>query len=241
MSLMSPARVGHGVAHSASGAARAAAMGGIIVGGAIVAYAGPEIAAAGGIMQGAAVATAAAGTAGYVGIAAVFAGKAIDKLLAPSIKGHLVSGFPTVHLGSGKKDAARAAEDTKADCDGEAEGFEGSSTVFLGGKPMSRVGDRLKCAGKIAEGEKSIGVGGAPSQEGKEIEEPPDPFVHYSMLGFDAASVAGARGGVAIGRNLLGLGADAVEHPTADAIGLGNLGVDAPENLGKFTSFLRKP
>ena len=96
----------------------------------------------------------------------------VDKFLGASVAGHIVHGNPTVLLGKHIKPAARADEaDTIADCAGEHVGFEGSDTVSIGLKPMSRVGDRLKCDGVICGGLETVLVGGNPSHEGETIEE----------------------------------------------------------------------
>lgn len=111
--------------------------------------------------------------AGAYGGAGLDLGKMVDKFLAPSPAGKLVSGFPTVLLGPDTKQAARAdAEDTKADCD-KTLVAEGSKIVMLGeeAKPMSRRQDRLKCGGMISEGIRTIFVGGEASMKGEPINE----------------------------------------------------------------------
>lgn len=118
-------------------------------------------------------------------------GKEIDKYLAPSPAGKLVSGYPTVLLGPDLKQAARAdAADTVASCE-PIQVAEGSKIVMLGpeSKPMSRRQDRLKCGGVISQGIRTILVGGDPSLKGQPIAEKDRLAVKALTLLFDLTGV----------------------------------------------------
>lgn len=115
----------------------------------------------------------AVGTVATAGGLGMDVGKVIDRFSAPSIEGHVTSGVSNVFLGPSVKPAARAnMADTKVDCHDE-QVAEGSKIVMIGQatKPMSRRGDRTKCGGLIADGVRSIFVGGDPSQLGTPIDE----------------------------------------------------------------------
>jgi hypothetical protein len=233
MTLQHPSRVGHAVTHGAVAGQLSLGLGGAIIGGAIAvavaAAAGPEVALGTLVLAG-------LGGSSYGDEVGQFFGKIVDKLSAPAVAGHVITGFETVHLGPHLQHAARADEDTTADCAGEHVGWEGSDSVFLGSKPMSRVGDRLKCQGKFCEGEETIAVGGTPSQLDKELEEGTNPWVKGLTVGGD---IAGLFGGDSIlkafkeplvaldkGSSALGLGLDATGAPGADGYGNAMLGKD---------------
>ncbi len=159
---------------------------------AVVATAAEGAAATEAVSALAATATAVSEVATY-GKVGLTIGKWIDTFQAKSVAGHLIHGYPDVLLGPSVKAAARAdLTDTIADCDGSGLGFEGSSTVFIGKehRPMSRRQDRLRCNGIISEGESSIIVGGAPSAEGKTVEEEDRWGVKMASLGLDTAGLA---------------------------------------------------
>jgi hypothetical protein len=216
MSLEHPAHVGNGVTHGASMGQIALGIGGIAVGAVIAFFCWPEVAGAAAIT---AAVVGAAGTVSFSTAIGLFIGKQVDKLSAPSVAGHILTGFPTVFLGPGIKQAARADEDTTADCAGEHVGWEGSDTVFLGVRPMSRIGDRLKCQGKICEGIESVSVGGKPSQEGKELEEATNPIVWGITLFGDILGLPGGKTWVAKGVAAVGTYLDATDNPYGEDVG----------------------
>lgn len=210
MGLQHPAHVGHGVTHSASFGKIALGVTGLVVGAAIAIWAWPVAAIAEGTMTVGGALLGAAGTVSTsLGIGNGL-GKLVDKFLGPSVAGHLTSGFPTVLLGPSVKQAARADVDTKADCAGDHVGWEGSDTVSLGNKPMSRVGDRLKCQGKICEGILTVSVGGRPSQQGEKLQEGQNGAVFGLRMLSDSLSLITAK--TLLDRALAGLalGLDAV-------------------------------
>lgn len=224
-----PARVGHAVTHSSTTGTLALAAGGVILGVVIVLATLPEsatVAAVAATAEATAEATSSLAVVGAsittvsgYGKAGMTIGKWIDTFLAPSVSGHIIHGHEEVLLGPSVKPAARAfPEDTYADCAGAGKGFEGSATVFIGkeNRPMSRREDRLSCAGVISEGEPSIIVGGAPSEEGKSVEEAQSDAVKLVGLGLDAGSVANPLFGTerSAWRAALGIG-----HVTAEASG----------------------
>jgi uncharacterized Zn-binding protein involved in type VI secretion len=238
LSLANPAHVGHAVTHGASSGQIAGAVVGLAAAGVLAFFAWP-VAAGAGVLAITLGALGAAGTVGYGIQAGLFVGKQVDAMRADSVAGHILTAFETVYLGPAVQHAARADEDTTADCAGEHVGWEGSKTVTLGMKPMSRVGDRLECQGKIMEGVETIHVGGDPSQEGNEMEEASDPTVRKFTLGSDVLGLIGAKGVISIGVSALGLVLDYYENPYGDDVGKGQLIHDTPENIKKIIELRR--
>jgi uncharacterized Zn-binding protein involved in type VI secretion len=160
MHLEYAAHVTHPVSHTADAATIGLGLLGAAIVAVVVIYSGGT----------ALTVLSAASAAGGLGMDA---GKVIDRFSAPSTAGHVTSGVSNVFLGPSVKPAARAnMADTKVDCHDE-QVAEGSKIVMIGQetKPMSRRGDRTKCGGLIADGVRSIFVGGDPSQLGQPIDE----------------------------------------------------------------------
>lgn len=199
MTLANPGHVKNAVTHGASKANLTLGIGGGAIFGVLAFYSLPVTGTAAAVAAGTATmttTTAVIAVGGGVGTGigwGQWAGAKIDSFSEDVVAGHLTSGFPTVFLGPGIYQAARAAWDTQADCAGNHVGWEGSKTVSLGCKPMSRVDDRLKCQGKIMEGLTTVVVGGDPVHEGDETpEEASNPYVWALGIASDLLGVASA-------------------------------------------------
>jgi uncharacterized Zn-binding protein involved in type VI secretion len=125
------------------------------------------------VATGGAGAVAVIGAAGTAGSLGMDLGKIIDGYSPKNIEEHIASGLDSVRLGGQRKPAARAFTDSKLTDHGGDNVEEGSENVMLGVQrtPMARRQDRTSCGGTIAEGVKSILVGGNPSKQGRPIEE----------------------------------------------------------------------
>jgi uncharacterized Zn-binding protein involved in type VI secretion len=254
MSLVNPAHVGNAVTHGASMGADLLGFAGAAVGLVIAIAALPELAAGAAVLAaatpvalagvlvsagiGVGTVTTALTVTSFIGVvctwgtAGMTAGKyAIDHLSDDAVAGHIVSGFPTVFLGPAVEQAARADDDTKADCHGDAFGWEGSKIVFLGNKPMSRVGDRLKCVGKIMEGIPTVAVGGDPSHEGEDPDEESDTVGYWETLVFDTGGLFGARGAIDAVVAGAGLVLDALDNTVGSWFGEGALPKGIKESI----------
>lgn len=154
MHLEYASRVDHKVAHASVAGRIGLTLGGVALGVVII--------ASGGVGGFALVANLA--TIGR------FLGDITDRFIPPSASNKIITGHPTVLLGTAHKHAARANPDTTTDCGHTI--VEGSELVMIGSEfaPMSRRQDRDSGNGTIVEGEESIIVGGEPSMKGKDIE-----------------------------------------------------------------------
>lgn len=180
---------------------------------------------------------AAAGTVAASGSLGIFAGGAID-YFAPDVNECFVkTGLPTVLLGPQVKHAARADhEDTKTrGWHDDKKLLEGSKIVMLGPetRPMSRVGDRSGdgCGGKIADGLRSLLVGGEPSQHGQRISEANSPALNALSMVFDLVGGASgiAKGGVAnVARGSADIAGALIGGDTQTALGLAT--ITRPQN-----------
>lgn len=144
-----------------------------------------------------------------------FLGEILDNyVLPPSVQGYILKGFPTVLLGQGIKPAARAHPETLVGCHGGEWVNEGSKLVMLGAdfSPMSRRQDRTSCKGSIADGEKSIIVGGAPSRLGEHWNEKDGMFVKAVNLLFAIVDFRRAVGLFSKSSIVLGAGADLADQ-----------------------------
>lgn len=143
-------------------------------------------------------------------------GTLVDTYVAPaSAECFIQSGIDSVRLGTATRPAARSDHD-----DTKTRGrhtnkkmAEGSRIVMLGPetRPMSRVGDRTECGGKISDGLRSLVVGGVPSKDGVAIEEQSSTSLWAITLAFDlvgAVGTGGSGGALNVGRGVLqGVGA----------------------------------
>jgi hypothetical protein len=180
---------------------------------------------------------AAVGTVAASGSAGIFAGGAIDYFAPTENRCQIKSGIPSVLLGPRVKQAARADHDdskVKGDHDGKKLA-EGSKIVMLGRetKPMCRVGDRAEddCGGKIADGLRSLLVGGVPSRHGQRISEGNSPALNALTMVFDiAGGVSGiAKGGAAnIARGSVDIAGAVIGGDTQAALGLAT--ITKPQN-----------
>lgn len=64
------------------------------------------------------------------------------------------------------KAAARASEDQN-DHGADSKLAQGSATVFVNGKPLTRVGDRSRCTGVVTGGASKTFIGGPPTESGR--------------------------------------------------------------------------
>jgi hypothetical protein len=135
----------------------------------------------------------AVGAIGTYGSLGMDLGKLVDNFRGRVDAGPILTGLTTVKLGPDRRDAARAFTDTTTECH-TREVAQGSLVVMLGPerRPMSRRGDRLRCAdGRIAEGLTSLFVGGASSEVGQQVK---DGFVSGMSTTLAWMSIFGALG-----------------------------------------------
>lgn len=162
------AHVGHGLAHTPEGAKLGLALAGVLIAVAVVAA---TTTATGGAAAIALIAAASKG-AGY----GLKIGDIADNYAKKAIVERIATGFEPVRLGPVRRAAARAFTDTNVGSGHGDEGkpvVEGSEIVMLGRerKPMARREDRAQCRAEIAEGLKTLLVGGKPSLKGQEWSE----------------------------------------------------------------------
>ncbi len=181
----------------------------------------------------AAVVLTAVGAVGSYGSLGMDIGKIVDGFIGTVEAGKLVTGLPTVKLGPDRRDAARAFTDSKTDCH-EMEVAQGSKIVMMGPerRPMSRRGDKLRCAnGLIAEGLKTLFVGGEASETGQQVE---DGLLSGMSTTFAWLSIIKSVGTGAVRESLVGIGqqvaAGTGNEAAAGLIGLG--GLSKPSTTG---------
>lgn len=183
------AHVDHPIAHSSE-------IGRLTLGLGAVAIAAIVIVGTGG---GAAILTFAAAStiSGAYGVGNTL-GTLVDTYIAPpSNECFIQSGIDSVRLGTGTKPAARSDhDDTKTRGWHTKKMAEGSKIVMLGPetRPMSRVGDRSECGGKISDGLRSLVVGGVPSKDGVDIDEQTSTSLWAITLAFDLVGAVGTGG-----------------------------------------------
>lgn len=117
---------------------------------------------------------AAAATGAEWGAVGEFVGGFVDPTLPKERDCEIVSGHESVRLGPACAPAARADPDTRIGKphDGDVM-IEGSLTVSIGTRPMSRHRDQASCGGQVSEGLTSVLVGGLPSGQGAVVSEKP--------------------------------------------------------------------
>lgn len=138
-----------------------------------------------------AVIAALAEAAGW-GKVGVFIGSFIDPILPKVRECEIISGYERLRLGPGHAPAARADPDSGVLPHTGDYVKEGSMTVLIENRPMSRNKDRTSCGGAICEGIPSIFVGGEPSEQGITFVEKDSPELKALNTTFAVLSTAKA-------------------------------------------------
>ena len=171
---------------------------GAVIGYIVLAAAIAAIAAAtvltGGLVLGLVIAAffAVGTTAGLMAVGAKIGKRHSNKHLGGGKCGKITSGAARTFIENER--AARASVD-KTD-HGDNKIAQGSKTVYVEGKPLSREGDKIKCGGKVIHGCNYTKVGGEPT-EAEEIEDESQPSEHVINV-LEKISAVGLYGAAAL-------------------------------------------
>ena len=206
MSLERAAHVRHGIAHSSELGENVGMFAGFLLG-----------------VAGVLLAPFSAGTSltlsvgGFGSLLGGIVGGALDKRKV--IDGRIADGARTVYYSPAVERAAHAHEQCKVDCHGGAHVVQGSRTVFVELAYASRFGDGTSCAGRIAEGDPRIFIGG-PRATNVGQGDPSEPRSLLNRL-LSLLSIVGSASAVFKGATLLerGEGLLGVIVGIAEAIG----------------------